>query len=101
MGVPVWAYEVSPQWPDGGGDTTAIGSTIVAVSTVAAMTVWLTLYRVAGRVNEKNGENEIKLYTGGRSDPLAMSVTAIYALARCVLCTLTRRAKGQSLIKLL
>ena len=45
------------------------------------MLVWLTLYRAVTPHNE-SGSAPIKLYSGGRSDPLAMSLEAIYALAR-------------------
>lgn len=79
----MYAYEVSAQWPDGGGHRTSIGAGAVALLTAAAMAVWLTLYRVAGRLNEKNhGGEQIKLYAGGKSDPLSMSVAGVYALAR-------------------
>lgn len=82
--VPVHAYEVSPAWPDGGGNQTAIGNGLVGILTAAAVVATVTLHHTISAVNAGlPGEPaKVKLYDGGKSEPLSMTLGSVYALAR-------------------
>ena len=81
--LPIFAYEVSPQWPDGGGAPVAIGAATIAIITAAAALVFLTLSRTIHHANANLPESERhELFNGGRSKPLSISFESFYAVSR-------------------